>query len=643
VFKLPDSLRGRKVKRESKDIEPQEVFLDKLASQKEEEVSDKKMETPLKGKRLLFLFFTFLMLTTILFGRTLFFQVVEKDKFLSRAEGNTVRKYLIRPSRGIIYDKEMNQLVHNKASYDLICNKRDLPIEEKKKKEVIEKASSILKEDFKELKEKIESAEFDKVLIFKNLPHEKLILWETKNKDIPGFKVLENKVREYDYDEYLAHVIGYTGKISREELEEYENYSPVDYIGKSGLEKYYEKALRGNPGILEVRKDARGRFLSEEITSEPESGNNLVLSLNEDFQEKVQTELKEAMERVDSKGATAVAMDPQTGKVLSLVSIPTFNPNLFSQPSSQEEIENLFENKERPLFNRAISGVGYPTGSVVKPLVAIAALEENIISPEKTINCTGEIVVENPYYDSDNPQSGPKEWVYHDWKTHHITDLQKAIAQSCNVYFYTLGGEHGDIKGLGARRIKEWIQKFGWGYKTGIDLPSEGKGTLPNLDQNWSLGRTYHFSIGQGPFAIPPLQVTNAFVAIANGGKLLKPQVVDKIVNEDKDLVKNIEPEVARESFIESDNVKAVRRGMRETVVSGSASGWLDSLSVEAAAKTGTAESSKENHYHNWVTVFAPYENPEIVLTLMIEDVEGDQVAVLPVAKEVLNWYFQEK
>lgn len=643
MIKLPKSLKGRKVRRKLRNIEPQEVFLDKLASQKEEEVSEKKIETPLSRRRLLYLLLAFLLLTALLFGKSFFFQAVKNDEFLIKAKENRTREYLIQPSRGIIYDKDMDQLVHNKASYDLVCNKRDLPTKEEERKEALEKVASIFNKEVQQIEEKISEAGFNKVLLSKNIGHEKLILWETKKEDIPGFKVLENKIREYDYGKELAHVIGYTGKVTKEELNELENYSPVGYIGKTGLEKTYEGILRGEPGILEIKKDAQGHFLSEKKTSEPEAGNNLVLSIDKEFQQKVREELKKAMEKVGSMGATAVAMNPQNGAVLSLVNIPTFNPNLFSQPNTPEDLRKLFENKERPLFNRAISGVGYPTGSVIKPLVAIAALEENVIDPSKTINCKGKIVVENPYYDPDNPQSGPKEWVYHDWKIHHTTDLQKAIAQSCNVYFYTIGGGHGNVEGLGAQKIKEWIQKFGWGHKTGIDLPSEGTGVLPDLSKNWSLGRTYYFSIGQGPFAIPPLQVANAFVVIANGGKLFEPQIVDKIVGRNKNVIRDIKPEIVKKNFIGSKNIQAVRRGMKETVISGSAAGWLDSLPVQAAAKTGTAESSKENHYHNWVTVFAPYEDPEIVLTLMIEDVEGDQIAVLPVAKKVLSWYFKEK
>jgi len=361
------------------------------------------------------------------------------------------------------------------------------------------------------------------------------------------------------------------------------------------------------------------------------------------LQEKIEVELSKALKNSGTKKGIAIALDPKTGGVLALVSIPSFDNNIFSQKVSEEEWEELKNDPEKPLFNRAISGIGYPTGSTIKPLIATAALEEKIIWPQKSINCQGEIVVENPWYDPEHPELAQKEWVYHDWTVHGLTNMKGAIAESCNIYFYTVGGGHRGFEGLGPEKIIKWLELFNWGKTTGIDLPGEGKGILPEIDRDWRLGNTYHLSIGQGAFSITPLQVVTAFSAIANGGTLYKPVIAKEIWDLNKNVVAKIESQILRENFIKEENLEIVREGMRQAVTSPSGSAFiLNSLPVSCATKTGTAQTAKEDVYHSWVSVFAPYEEPEIVLTIMVEEVPGLQVVVLPIVKEVLNWYFSQ-
>ncbi len=319
---------------------------------------------------------------------------------------------------------------------------------------------------------------------------------------------------------------------------------------------------------------------------------------------------------------------------------------------SEEEWKEIQEDPLRPLFDWAISG-GYPTGSTIKPLIASASLEEKIISPQKNIYCQGKIEVPHQY----NPEI---IYEYDDWKTHGWTDLRKAIAESCNVYFYTIGGGYGEQEGLGPTRIKKYLELFGWGQKTGIDLPEEEKGLVPDPewkktyftkkeDQIWRDGDTYYLAIGQEYLLVTPLQVANSFLAIANDGKLFEPQVVQKIVDKEKNVIEELKSQIIRENFIKPENLKIVREGMRQAVTSGSATGWLDQLQVSVAAKTGTAQTGekdprdKKDYLDSWVTVFAPYDDPQIVLTIMIKDVKEGQVAVLPVAKAVLEWYFTHR
>ncbi|MDP2910057.1 MAG: penicillin-binding transpeptidase domain-containing protein, partial [bacterium] len=298
---------------------------------------------------------------------------------------------------------------------------------------------------------------------------------------------------------------------------------------------------------------------------------------------------------------------------------------------------------KKPLFNRAISGL-YPSGSTIKPIIATAALEEKTISPSKKINDIGYIEIKNKY----DPNIVYRR---HGIQPHGWVDMRQAIAVSSNIYFYTVGGGYKDQAGLGPTRIKKYLELFGWGSKTRIDLPGEADGFIPSPEwkkqvkkEIWWDGDTYNMSIGQGDILTTPIQMASSFAAIANGGTLYKPQVVKEIVNENKDVVEEIKPEIMNSDFVEPNSLKVVREGMRMAVTAEDAphasSYSLNFLPVSAAAKTGTAETPGKNVYHNWITVFAPYDNPEIVLTVMLENVPGVQAAALPVARDILQWYF---
>ena len=627
-----------------KDVEPHEILLDALSKKNEKKWGSpqKRIETPLLEKVFKgFSFFCFLVIFS-LFIRTFQLQIIQGEEFLEQSNSNRYISYKIQAERGVIYDKNLKQLIFNIPSFDLACNKEKLPTLEEERNIVLEKLSSILGLDKAILSSQIEKNDNLNFVISENLDHKQLIILEVKIKELTGFEIKQSLFRDYEDGMTYAHLIGYMGKVEQEQLSKEPNfYSLVDNVGTTGLEKYYEEYLRKIPGKLRVEADVSGNVFSEEVVSLPESGSSLVLYLDSDLQNKIQESLEQQLELMGSSKAIAVALDPRTGGVLSLVSLPSFDNNTFAI-SDSEQIEAIFNDENDPLFNRAISGIGYPTGSVIKPLIAATALQENIVSANRSINCQGLIEVEHEY-DSDII------YQYHDWEIHGFTDMKKAIAESCNVYFYSIGGGNKDfgIDGLGGLTLKKYLELFGWGEKTGIDLPSEGESILPTIDYNWRLGNTYHFSIGQGPFSILPIQVTNAYVAIANGGLLLKPQVVQKIVSYSSgsfDIIKEFGPEIIREGFIDSDNLQIVREGMRQAVTGKNSplasATMLNGLPVTSAAKTGTAETPEEGVYHNWVTVFAPYENPEIVLTVMFESVEGLRAAAVPVANEILNWYF---
>ena len=640
--------KNRKVKLQFREeIEPHEIFLDSLAQKKEAElgISEKKFEVPLLKKILQGLLIFALVLILALFAKTFQLQIIQGKTFSALAEENKFIIHRIQAERGVIYDRDFNQLVFNRSSFDLILEPAHLPQEEAERERILKEVSQIIGGDEKDLKNKIRESKNSMVSIAENLDHQTLIILETKIADLPGFQIERNWIRDYKAGKNFAHLIGYTGKIRAEELRENpEFYSNFDYVGREGIEKSYQEILRKNPGKLRVEHDALGNLISQEIIQLPQSGKNLVLWLDSELQKKIIEELEKQLQILGSKKAAAVAMDPKTGGILALVSLPSFDNNLFQKGSDPEALQKLLEDplKLQPLFNRAISGQ-YLIGSTIKPLIASAALEEKIISPNEKINCQGKIMVES----KDVPG---RIDTYHDWKIHGWTDIRKAIAQSCNVFFYTVGGGYGERNGLGPTRIKHYLSLFGWGDKTGIDLPGEVAGFIPDkewkketFDEGWWDGDTYYLSIGQGYLKITPLEVAASFVPIANGGKLFRPQVVREIVDEEKNIVEEIKPKIIRQNFIDPKNLQIVREGMREAVTYGS-SVLLNDLPIKAAAKTGTAETGRkekgEKIYHNWITVFAPYEDPQIVLTIVIENIKGMQPAVQPVAKAILEWYF---
>ena len=633
-------LKNKKIDRFKCEIEPQEILLDSLARKKEEEigVSEKKLEFPLSQKIIQRFLIIFLILIFILFAKTFQLQILDGTTLSLRAEENKLTEHAIRPERGVIYDKKLRQLVFNKPSFDLVYDKRDLSLSSKETIEIFQEVSKIIQKDLNTLVEQIETSNWAQVLISENLDHETLILLETKIDQLAGFQIKKNTIRDYRDGLSFAHLIGYTGKIDPAELKVFEGYHPTDYIGKTGLEKSYERILRGEPGELQIKKDALGRKKGEFIKSPSEDGKSLVLWIDSELQKKIEKELKKMLKSVGSQKAVAVAIDPRSGGVLALVSIPGIDNNHFSHGISLKDFKKILEDPLSPLFHRAISGE-YSIGSIIKPLLAVAALEEDLIDPEKQILTQGKIQIPHQY----NPDI---VYTFRDWRVHGWTDMRKAIADSVNVYFYAIGGGYKDQEGLRPAKIKKYLELFGWGSKTGVGLPDESKGLLPSpawkkavKNEGWWDGDTYLLSIGQGDILATPIQVAAAFAAIANNGILYQPQIVQKILDGENNSAQEIRSKIIRKDFINPENLLVVRQGMRQAVTRGTAT-ILNNLPVKAAAKTGTAQTAKQGHFHHWVTVFAPYDDPEIVLTLMIESIEGIRAATLPVAEAVLEWYF---
>ena len=307
------------------------------------------------------------------------------------------------------------------------------------------------------------------------------------------------------------------GKPSKDDLKLFPDLSLSELVGKSGLEKIYQNYLHGISGRQLIEVDARGRSNHQVLTQKPVAGGQVVLTLDLELQKKIYEVLKRAREESSATGASAVVLDYTTGEIYAQVSIPSFDPAIFNSPGNTQEVLDLFSRKDTPLFNRAVQGM-YPPGSSIKPFIASAALEENVIDPKKKVFAPLAIFVPNEY-DSSIIYSFP------DWRNHGYLDMAGALAWSSNVYFYTVGGGHEGVKGLGVRKIGDWLYKFGFGQSLGRDFQALSQGFIPTPEwkkrvrnQPWTLGDTYHVSIGQGDLLVTPLQLAAATGVIANGG-----------------------------------------------------------------------------------------------------------------------------
>lgn len=634
-----------RVKKNFGDIETNEIFLDKWAKIKEDEfgLSEKRLEVPLQEKIAYILIAAFFVLAIALFSKTFYLQVVNGQTLKTAAENNKGNASLIIPERGIIYDSNMKKLVSNSPAFDLVCDKRSLSASSVQADKEIEIIAQALSQNYDELKKTFQDTAASEIIVLEDMSHEQLLIFETKIQDIPDCQIKQSTKRDYLYGNIFSQILGYTSRINRDEYGQSKGYAISDTIGKQGLEKYYETYLRGVPGQLKTIRLANGQEKSTEVLLEPTAGYNLILNIDANLQQKAYEALESSIKNLGAKKGAAVAINPKTGAILALVSYPSYDNNLFSGGISQENFSKIQE--EESLFNRAIAGQ-YPTGSTIKPFEAIAALQEKIISPDKQINDIGYIEVPSQYDPS-------VIYRYEGVTPHGWVDMREAIAVSSNIYFYTVGGGYKDQKGLGSANIKKWLELFGWGQKTGIDLPGEVSGLVPDAEykkqllgdkQPWTTGDTYNLSIGQSYLKVSPIQVAAAYVAIANGGTIYKPQIVNKIVDSSGNVITSFEPVTTRTNFFDQENLKVIREGMYDCVHKSYGSAVsLNDIGVDIAAKTGTAETGRDGIFNTWVSAFAPYDDPQIVFVTTIEGVAGLRSATLPVAHDVLDWYFNDR
>lgn len=595
------------------------------------------------------------LLTTLLF-RLSYLQISQYKYYLNLAEGNRLRVQKLLAPRGIIYDRYQKELVRNEPSFELVLTPLDLPRDENVRKVEISEIANFFGVDEEKIWKLIDDADqnsFNPLTVKLSVEKERAVVFATKESNYPGFSVQSNPQRLYLDGEKFAHVIGYTGKLDAPDYESLKNagYIYNDLIGKEGLELSYEKYLRGELGQKLVEVDARGVIKNTFQQEQAGAGNSLNLTIDADLQRVLYDSLQKHMTTSKAKKAAAVAIDPNNGNVLALVSLPSYDNNMFSKGITNEEYQTVLSDPNLPMFNRATSGT-YPPGSTIKPFLSAAALQEGVINESTKIFDGGKIVIPNVY----NPGIS---YTFHGWKASGLgsMDVYSAIAMSSDIFFYTVGGGQENLKfnGLGANRISDYLKKFYFGKVTGIDLPTEKSGTIPNpewkdqyftsaTDKKWYLGDTYNMSIGQGFVLVTPLQLTLATAAIANGGTVYKPWLVQSVTNKDGKIVLQNKPEVLNSGFIDQKYLDIIQKGMRQTVTAGTAR-VLSDLPIAIAGKTGTSQfdGSNPSRTHAWFTSYAPFDNPKIVLTVLVEaGGEGSSTAV-PVARDVYDWYSKNR
>lgn len=574
-------------------------------------------------------------------------QVVEGKYYQQKAENNRIRVVSLAPTRGVIYDRKGELLVRNVPTFSVSIVPADLPRD--KEELVAKRLSKLIGVEPQAIVDKVRAGRtpqqyFLPVPILSGASQETALSVEEMHLELAGVVVEIEPVRRYLGGPGLSHILGYIGRISETEYSALKEtgYSYQDRLGKSGVELAFEKELRGSPGWEQVEVDVYGRKVSSLHVQPSRPGHNLRLTVDLALQREMERLVQASMG--ESSYAAAVAMNPQTGEVLAMVSQPSYDNNLFSAPLTQETLDALLKDPRRPLLNYAI-GVARPPGSIFKLVTASAALQEGVANASTRIYSAGSITVPSQYDPS-------IIYTFYDWAPLGWLDFTQAIARSSDVYFYYLGGGYREFQGLGVERLAAYARQFGLGAPTGIDLPGETAGLVPNPDwkqrqkkEPWLLGDTYNMAIGQGDILASPLQMVTMLSAVANGGEVLQPQVVREVQDAEGRVVRPFRKEVLRRVEVSPANLALVRQGMKEAVVRlGTATG-AQVPGVEIAGKTGTAEfgaldpRTGQRPTHGWFLAFAPIENPRIALVVFQEQGQGALTAA-PLAGKILQYYF---
>lgn len=575
----------------------------------------------------------FAMITTlgcaIIAMRLWHLQVMQYTTLSTKSESNRIREFTLEGLRGKIQERNGVTLVDNRPAFYLSAVPEDMEAPEKE----IEFLASNMDIDVKAALNGIKSVKaFQAVTLKRDLSRNEVAFVEEHRIDLPGVFLEIKPVRSYVHGELASHFLGYLGAISESQLlrPEFSMFSRSDFIGQSGAEKRFENTLRGAKGLKRVEVDAAGREISHVGEVPPKTGGDLRLTLDFD----AQTAAERAFE---GKMGAAIALDPQTGETLAFVSKPSFDPNNFAYGINAAEWKRLVEGEFHPLQNRAIQGQ-YPPGSTYKVVMAAAALQEGVITPSTTVFCPGHLTFGNK--------------TYRCWKKegHGTMNVHTALVQSCDVFFYTVG-----LK-LGINKAAAYVKGFGLGEKSGIDPATEKEGLIPTTDwkerarkEKWILGETVSCSIGQGFVLVTPIQMARMIAAVANGGKLVTPRIVQGEIPRGDEKIRKVP--------VSAQNLEIVRTALRGVVYEPHGTAWsLRNGPFEYAGKTGTAQVLKmkqgdfiksenlEFKYrdHGWFIAFAPFDNPKIAVAVIAEHAGHGGEAAAPIAKAIIDAYLSK-
>jgi penicillin-binding protein 2 len=601
------------------------------------------IENKIFSSRLFFSFLLITILTIIVIVRIYNLQITQHEFYLDEALGNQMSILPITPTRGNIFDRNGKILASNKLSYMLTI----IPEKVNNVNETLlalKKINIIDDNDIKKYrKNRNRYKKFNNIPIKFNLTEPQVSNYLVSN-NIRGVEVEHYFHRVYPNNDSSSHTIGYVSRMSKKDKSFYskENYLGTSFVGKSGIEKQYETLLHGRSGRKQIERNVSGRIVDTKIIDAAESGKDLYLSIDIDIQKKAESLLQ-------GKRGSIVAVDVNSGEVLALVSTPNYDPNWFVNGISQKNYQYLQESPDIPLLNRAIQGL-YPPGSTIKPMVALAGLEHGIITNESRTFCPG-------YFKLPNVSRK-----FNDWKKsgHGWMDVEKSIAQSCDVFFYNLSDK------TGIDTLHDNLKYFNFGEKTGIDIPGELGGVLPsrawkkiNKNEPWYRGETLISGIGQGFITSSPLQLAVATAAIASKGQLVQPKLLINI-QKDSSEIEITKPSPHKQIPIKNiKNWEDVIEGMKKTIYSpaGTARRLNKGLKYTLAGKTGTAQVfglDAEEEYiaeqlderlrdHALFTGFAPINSPQIAISVIVENAGSGSSKAAPLAREVLDLYFEKQ
>lgn len=589
--------------------------------------------------------------------RLWYLQVYKGELYHSYSIQNRLRKEIVRAPRGMMYSRNDVLLVDNIPRFDAVLTRQYLKREKKEK--TLQRLSEILKMSLEDIQTIINKysyqAKYRPIIIKKNISLEEVAKIETENASLPGISVNTFISREYVDKEIGAHLLGYISPISEEKLTTYKtrdklDYASGDFIGQFGIEEIMDKSLRGENGYEFVEVDALGRKKKYINTDNlfkgiedkpPKPGNNLKLTIDRDMQ-------RVAYEALEGKSGSVVAVDVNSGQLLTMISTPAFKPSEFSKGQLSPEYWNsLINNEEKPMGDRSIQNHFSP-GSTFKPFTAIAALEEGIIDNASKIRCHGAFKFGRRLY---------RSWKR--WGTEKV-DITDALKHSCNIFFYKVATE------LDIDVLAKYARMFGFGRKTGISLPREVSGLIPTkewkLKRNgveWQKGETLSCSIGQSYVLVSTLQLANAYAAIATKGKLYKPYVVKEVFDNQGNVVMENKPKLIREIELKPETWNLVRKGLYKVVNEPKGTAWWRrGLGNQMAGKTGTSQviraSSEDQLYskckdmeykyrhHGVFVAFAPYDDPKVAVAALVEHGCGGSSAAAPVVEKVINTFMKK-